>query len=77
MKKYNWNLEDIKVFVKDSITFSEVLRKLNIPIQGNNSVTLRKLLDENNIDYSHFTGRARFYSTNYVNLKNIQKEEKK
>jgi Zn finger protein HypA/HybF involved in hydrogenase expression len=69
MKKYNWNIEDIKVFVKDSVTFSEVLRKLNIPIQGNNSVTLRKLLDENNIDYSHFTGRARFYSTNYVESK--------
>ena len=66
MKKYDWNLEEIKNAVKDSINFTEVLEKLNIPRQGNNSSTLRKILDLNNIDYSHFTGRARSYVTNYV-----------
>ena len=67
MKKYDWNLEKIKKAVKESINFTEVLNKLEIPRQGNNSKTLRKILDDNNLDYSHFTGRARFYNTNYIN----------
>ena len=41
MRKYNWNLEEIKEAVKTSTTFSDVLRKLNIPIVGNNSKTLK------------------------------------
>lgn len=61
MKKYNWNLEQIKEAVSKSINFTEVLELINIPRQGNNSSTLRRFLDENNIDYSHFTGRAREY----------------
>lgn len=68
MKKYNWDLEKIKNFVKESINFTEVLNKLNIPRQGNNGKTLKKILDDNNIDYSHFTGRARNYNTNYKNV---------
>lgn len=60
--KYDWNLEKIKALVKTSINLSEVLKGLGIPRQGNNSKTLRSILDENNIDYSHFTGRAREYS---------------
>lgn len=67
MNKYQWNLEKIKNAVKESINLSEVLIKLNIPRQGNNSATLKKILDSNNIDYSHFTGRARNYKTTYVN----------
>lgn len=61
MGKYNWNLEQIKEAVNKSINFTEVLELINIPRQGNNSSTLRKFLDKNNIDYSHFTGRARVY----------------
>ena len=66
MNKYQWDLEKIKNAVKESINLSEVLIKLNIPRQGNNSTTLKKILDSNNIDYSHFTGRARTYKTTYV-----------
>ena len=61
MGKFEWNLEEIKKLVKDATTFSEVLRGLNIPIQGNNGNTLKRILNENNIDYSHFTGRAKYY----------------
>ena len=43
---------------------------MNIPRQGNNSKTLRNLLDLNDIDYSHFTGRARKYAK--PNTTNIQ-----
>lgn len=59
--KYNWNIDKIKEAVKSSINLSEVLEKLGIPRQGNNGTTLRKILESNNIDYSHFTGRARYY----------------
>ena len=45
------------------INFTEVLARLNIPRQGNNSKTLKNILDKNNIDYSHFTGRARHYNS--------------
>lgn len=62
MSKYDWNLNLIIDAVKESINFTEVLEKIGIPRQGNNGKTLRKILDENNIDYSHFTGRARKYA---------------
>lgn len=61
MVKYNWDINRISEIVKECINFSEVLEKLQIPRQGNNGATLKKILEENNIDYSHFTGRARKY----------------
>ena len=39
--------------------------------------TLRNILDSNNIDYSHFTGRARSYSTNYVEASEYFNSDKK
>lgn len=66
MGKYTWDLEKIKDAVKESINFTEVLDKIGIPRQGNNSKTLRNILDTNNIDYTHFTGRARIYTTSYI-----------
>lgn len=39
---------------------------MNIPRAGNNTKTLRDILDKAQIDYSHFTGRARKYNTNYI-----------
>lgn len=66
MKKFDWNLEKIKIIVPQCVNFTEVLNALNIPRQGNNSKTLRALLDKNNIDYSHFTGRARIYSKEVI-----------
>lgn len=68
MGKFEWNLEEIKKLVKDATTFSEVLRGLNIPIQGNNGNTLKRILNENNIDYSHFTGRAKYYKTSSAKI---------
>ena len=53
--KYNWNKERIEAIIKDCDSLSQVLDKLNIPRAGNNSATLRRKLEEYNIDYSHFT----------------------
>lgn len=64
--KYSWNIEKIKELVKISVNFTEVLNGLGIPRQGNNSKTLKDILDRNNIDYAHFTGRARYYNTKKI-----------
>lgn len=50
---------------------------MSIPRRGNNGKTLRKILDDNNIDYSHFTGRAIFYNTNYTEAKIYLNSNKK
>lgn len=63
MKIYNWDLIQIKEAVSKSINFTEVLEIIGIPRQGNNTTTLKNFLDKNNIDYSHFTGRARIYNS--------------
>ena len=66
--KYDWYLERIKEVIPQCINFTEVLEMLSIPRQGNNSNTLKRLLDENNIDYSHFTGRARVYNNTSTSI---------
>ena len=68
---FEWDLGEIKIAVKESINFTEVLDKIGVPRQGNNSKTLKNILDTNNIDYSHFTGRARSYKTSYIVPLNI------
>lgn len=77
MSKYEWDLEQIKEAVKESINFTEVLEKIGVPRQGNNTKTLKNLLNSNNIDYSHFTGRARSYVTNYISATEYLTNEKK
>ena len=62
MKKYDWNVKKLREIVKNCINFGEVLDALQIPRQGNNTKTLRGILDKEEIDYSHFTGRAREYA---------------
>lgn len=55
MSKYNWDKERIQSIIKDCNSLSETLSKLGIPNVGGNTCTLRKKLEEYNIDYSHFT----------------------
>lgn len=77
MKKYEWNLSEIEKAVKESINFTEVLEKIGIPRHGNNNKTLKNILDTNNIDYSHFTGRARTYATSYMEASEYLNTDKK
>ena len=77
MSKYEWDLGEIKIAVKESINFTEVLDKIGVPRQGNNSKTLKNILDTNNIDYSHFTGRARSYKTSYISASEYLNSDKK
>jgi Zn finger protein HypA/HybF involved in hydrogenase expression len=77
MKKYDWNLNEITNAVKESINFTEVLDKIGIPRRGNNTRTLKNILDTNNIDYSHFTGRARNYKNSYIKVSEYLNSGKK
>lgn len=55
MAKYNWNKENLEEAIKISTSYSETLRNLGIPTQGNNADTLKKYIEEYNLDISHFT----------------------
>lgn len=74
--KYDWSNERIKSVISDCDSLSQVLEKLNIPRAGNNTTTLRKKLEEYNIDYSHFTYGAKSKKKgieNYVPVKELAK----
>lgn len=53
--KYDWNKDQLKENIKISKSYSEVLKRLDIPIQGNNISTLKRKILEYNLDISHFT----------------------
>lgn len=60
--KYNWSKEQIENAVKSSDSYSEVLRKMEIPVQGNNTKTLKDKIEQYNIDISHFTFKKQYES---------------
>lgn len=55
MQKYDWNKNRVEQAVKNNTCYIDVLRELNIPTQGNNQKTLKRKIEEFNIDTSHFT----------------------
>ena len=72
MAKYDWNKEKIEEAIKISTSYSETLRNLGIPTQGNNADTLKKYIEEYSLDISHFTfGKSKDFS----NLKYISASE--
>lgn len=48
------NKEQIKLFVQESLCWSDLLRKMNLLIHGANVRVVKRFLDLNNIDYTHF-----------------------
>lgn len=59
MKRYNWDETELKKAISESYSYSEVLRKLNIPVSGNNSTTLKRKIEEYGISTDHFTFRPK------------------
>ena len=60
--KYDWNIEKVRQAVRLNSCYNDVLRQLKIPVRGNNCGTLKRIIADNNIDISHFTGRASSYA---------------
>ena len=55
----NFTKEEIEQFVKDSISFRELQQKIGYSASsGSAHKILEKVLDDYNIDYSHFKGHA-------------------
>jgi len=57
MKKVNYTKELLEENVKDCYSFAELCRRLGLKPEGSNPKTLRKKMDEFDVDYSHFTGQ--------------------
>lgn len=62
-------LEKLNEIVKNSISFSEVMRQLGYRSLTSQQSSLKQYLDNNNIDYSHFKGRA--WNKNEILLSDI------
>lgn len=57
MSKYkNYNIESIKSAAAESTSIASFLRKLGLQDKGGNYQTARVIIDEHNIDTSHWTG---------------------
>lgn len=56
--KNNYTLEDVKKAVKQSKSKANVLRLLNLRPVGGNYRTIDRIISENSIDISHFTGQG-------------------
>lgn len=66
--KYDWDREKVQKAVQNSSSYRDTLRKLNIPVSGNNGQTLKKKIEEYGIDTTHFT----FHATSLRTRKNVQ-----
>lgn len=56
--RINYTKELLENAVKEAYSYAEVCRKIGLKPIGGNYKTLKKKLNEFNIDYSHFTGQS-------------------
>ena len=67
MSKYLWDKNKIIKAVKNNYCYRDVLRELSIPVSGNNTTTLKRKIQQYNIDISHFT----FRPSKRLSIKNV------
>lgn len=56
--KTNYDILLLKKLIKESTTFSEVCRGFGIKETGSNIKTIKRRINENNIDIAHFNGKG-------------------
>lgn len=56
--KHNYDDENLIQYVQSSMSYAQVLRKMNITPAGGNYSTLKRKIKEQEIDVSHFTGQG-------------------
>lgn len=56
MCKRKWTDEQFINAVKSSLSYAEVIRKLNLKVAGSNYDTVKRKIKELNLDISHMTG---------------------
>ena len=58
MRRLGYDLEDVKNAVRDNKSTAGVLRQLGLRPIGGNYRTINKIINDNSIDTSHFTGQG-------------------
>jgi len=58
MKRVKYTKELLEEKVKDCYSFAELCRRLGLSTEGSNPKTVKRKMDEFNVDYSHFTGKV-------------------
>ena len=58
MKKRKWTDDQFIQAVKTSLSYAEVIRKLNLKPAGSNYDTVKRKIKELNLDISHMTGKV-------------------
>lgn len=58
------SLEEITKAIKESVSYAEVLRKLDVNKNGGNTKSLQKIIFDNQLSISHFT-RIKSHEKNY------------
>ena len=58
------SLEEITKAIKESVSYVEVLRKLDVNKNGGNTKSLQKIIFDNQLSISHFT-RIKSHKKNY------------
>lgn len=69
-----FTLENLISAIRSSFSIAEVCRKLGIAAYGGNYRTIYKMINENNLDISHFKGKI-WYLNNYRHIKKAQSLE--
>ena len=64
MALQKYTKEQLEELCKNSYSYAEVLRKAGRKQAGGNQSTLKKKIEEFNIDISHFTGERQQWSPN-------------
>lgn len=57
MRKRSWNISSLKKFACESKSIRQLILKLGLVPAGGNYSQIKKYIEENNIDTSHFTGK--------------------
>ena len=57
-RKRSWTIEQLKDAVTSSVSMGQVIKKLGLIPAGGNYDQLRKYIDENKFDVSHFKGKG-------------------
>lgn len=69
MSKRKWTDEEFKVAVAESLSYAQVLEKLQLRIAGSNYDTIKRKITELHLDTSHMTGQGWNTGIRYTPIK--------
>jgi hypothetical protein len=76
MKKRKWSIEQLKEAVKNSSSYRQVLSKLGLnPDGGATNAFVKRMVEQENINTSHFTGQAHLRGKKHNWTKSIPLQE--